>query len=64
MEERPMSSLSDEYIDEQIERILRSVGTSMRHYMPSSREKLRDAMRLILEDTARLLDEASSEARG
>ena len=59
-----MSSLSDKYIDEQIERILRSVGTSMRHYMPSSREKLRDAMRLILEDSARLLDAANSGVRG
>jgi hypothetical protein len=59
-----MSSLSDEYIDEQIERILRSIGTSMRHYMPSNKDKLRDAMRLILEDSARLLDAASSEARG
>ena len=58
-----MSSLSDKYIDDQLERILRAAGSSLRHYMPSSKDALRKAMRDCLKE-ARLLDAASSEARG
>jgi hypothetical protein len=40
--------VSDAFIDESIERILRAAGSSLRHYMPSSKNDLRNAMRAVL----------------
>ncbi len=42
------SGVSDALIDESIERILRAAGSSLRHYMPSSKDDLRKAMREVL----------------
>lgn len=46
----PMSSESNggftpAFIDEQVELVLRAAGSSLRHYMPASRDDLRNAMR-------------------
>ena len=40
--------VSDAFIDESVERILRAAGSSLRHYMPSSKDDLRKAMRGVL----------------
>ena len=40
--------VSDAFVDESIERILRAAGSSLRHYMPSSKDDLRKAMRDVL----------------
>ncbi len=40
--------VSDAFIDESVERILRAAGSSLRHYMPSSKDNLRKAMREVL----------------
>lgn len=38
-------TLTPAFIDEQVELVLRAAGSSLRHYMPASREDLRNAMR-------------------
>lgn len=43
--------LSDSFVDESVERILRAAGSSLRHYMPSSKDALRKAMREVLAAT-------------
>jgi hypothetical protein len=36
------------FIDESLEKILRAAGSSLRHYMPASRDDLRKAMREVI----------------
>lgn len=46
--EQTAPGVSDAFVDESIERILRAAGSSLRHYMPSSKDDLRKAMRGVL----------------
>lgn len=46
--EQTAPGVSDAFIDESVERILRAAGSSLRHYMPSSKDDLRKAMRGVL----------------
>ena len=46
--EQTAPGVSDAFADESIERILRAAGSSLRHYMPSSKDDLRKAMRGVL----------------
>lgn len=39
-----MSEHQTDLIDQNLERILRAAGSSLRHYMPSSKDELRKAM--------------------
>ena len=39
--------LSDAFIDESLEQIMRAAGSSLRHYMPSSKDDLRKALRSV-----------------
>ena len=41
-------AFSQEFIDEQLERVMRAVGSSLRHYMPSTKDEMRTAMRNAL----------------
>ena len=36
------------FIDDSLEKILRAAGSSLRHYMPASRDDLRNAMREVI----------------
>jgi hypothetical protein len=51
-------ALSERYIDERLERILRAAGSSLRHYMPGSKEELRRTMRQLLEEASAQATEA------
>lgn len=42
--------LSPGFIDEQLERILRAAGSSLRHYTPYSKDALRREMRQVLRE--------------
>ena len=46
------------YIDVQIERVLNAAGSSLKHYMPSSKDKLRETMRLVLTEDRALAAQA------
>lgn len=39
--------LSDAFIDESLEQIMRAAGSSLRNYMPSSKDDLRKALRSV-----------------
>ena len=41
-------AFSQEFIDEQLERVMRAAGSSLRHYMPSTKDEMRTAMRNAL----------------
>lgn len=38
-------AFSQEFIDTQLERVMRAAGSSLRHYMPSTKDEMRTAMR-------------------
>ena len=47
--------LTQDYIDERLERVLRAGGSSLRHYTPHGKEEeLRKTMRKLLEDVRAL----------
>jgi len=52
-------SLTPAFIDEQLELVLRAAGSSLRHYMPSSKDDLRKAMRGVI---AAAISRAKGEA--
>lgn len=39
---------SPAFVDEQLEKVMRAAGSSLRHYMPSSKDDMRKAMRHAL----------------
>jgi len=41
-------AFSQEFIDEQLERVMRAADSSLRHYMPSTKDEMRTAMRNAL----------------
>ena len=40
--------VSDAFLDESVDLILRAAGSGLRYYMPSSKKNLREAMRAVL----------------
>lgn len=40
--------VSDAFVDDSLELIMRAAGSSLRHYMPSSKDDLRKALRGVL----------------
>lgn len=48
-----MNAFTEEQIDAMLERILRAAGSSLRHYMPSSKVRMREAMRGVVFDVVK-----------
>lgn len=40
--------VSEAFLDESVDLILRAAGSGLRYYMPSSKKNLREAMRAVL----------------